>query len=970
MDIIRIEIEGRVMRKKERGSITVFFTMLLIPIIILVSLFVDLSRVKLYGTQATMMADNYAEGVLSEYDNLLKEMYGLFAVSQTSDKFKEIKEYAKTSMEINHQHIQYALLKGTFINPEKNYKGFIPYRSEDLVIEDYEKVEKANLRNEKILGSQIADFMKIRIAKVIADMVKRGGNDILETLDMIQKMKPNMDVVNSKKTLDKEVGDVLKRIKEYYEELEKIDEYCEKYLKGLNNNFQNIKQEMINYVYENNPSGYQEYLDALKEMISMYKEEKEEEERKKKEAENQKEDSTPKVSLSKEELEAKLTLEQQKRAEKEKKITNYNEKRKAAEDKFQNMFEAYLQLYTDGEAKANNTGKVVFKDFNDHIDGVKIIVQGKEHGINGLRTIAEEVEKSIKNAKGYLETLDKDLENKNVSPDLKDNMEIELESYRDLLGVPRKGESEAKYKIYYKELANYVAQNKENNDEFWKSAEKIKTYLVEGVKKYFLDVIPEEIEKDSEFQEIMEEFKNERGFQFSKEFIDNFENTYHFEEGNGSNNGFKKLIESRTVLKGALEIEISKYKDFKKEDEYKKLFEDLQKSFMDGGENKDLKNFEKDMKQLKEDKEKELKEMKEDAEDKNIPETIPLYPSESEKGGSIDIFGSMGELNKDVLDMALTKIYTIFYDFEMFSDRVDKHRYDSKGLSLGDCGKVEISTDKEGKKTGKTSSFKTLTGFDKTKINYFFGGEMEYLIGGNRNLRENLNSVRNTISLFRAAMNFASSYTVKEVNTAINSASAAASALPPLAVAIQLGARGGFAAIESLDDWNKLKKGCSVPVLKLKMGETSAGSLIVDKVPKSVAGKGKHISNASAKENFNISLDYKQYLTIMLLIGRTTETIINRTGDLIMVNLNYKGGEGDLTNPNFKLEEAVTAVKGTTEVGMKFFMLPDGFAGRKSQDKSYENLGTLTKRTIEKGTYEKMKEFEGNKYKFSVIRGY
>lgn len=58
--------------KRSRGSVTVLVTMILIPTIFFTGFLVDLSRLKLYGNQAVMTADNYGEAVLSQYDNLLK----------------------------------------------------------------------------------------------------------------------------------------------------------------------------------------------------------------------------------------------------------------------------------------------------------------------------------------------------------------------------------------------------------------------------------------------------------------------------------------------------------------------------------------------------------------------------------------------------------------------------------------------------------------------------------------------------------------------------------------------------------------------------------------------------------------------------------------------------------------------------------------------------------------------------------
>ena len=88
------------MKLFERGSVTVFLTLILIPSIIITAVFFDGARIKLYNNQAIMAADSYAEAVLSEYDNLLKELYGVFAVSQ-DEKGKaaigEIRDYIKTS---------------------------------------------------------------------------------------------------------------------------------------------------------------------------------------------------------------------------------------------------------------------------------------------------------------------------------------------------------------------------------------------------------------------------------------------------------------------------------------------------------------------------------------------------------------------------------------------------------------------------------------------------------------------------------------------------------------------------------------------------------------------------------------------------------------------------------------------------------------------------------------------------------
>ena len=70
-------------RMGNRGAVTVLVTLLLIPSVFLTGFLTDLARVKLYGNQGAMAADSYAEAVLANYDGLLKDLYGLFSVTQS-----------------------------------------------------------------------------------------------------------------------------------------------------------------------------------------------------------------------------------------------------------------------------------------------------------------------------------------------------------------------------------------------------------------------------------------------------------------------------------------------------------------------------------------------------------------------------------------------------------------------------------------------------------------------------------------------------------------------------------------------------------------------------------------------------------------------------------------------------------------------------------------------------------------------
>ena len=79
--------------KNSKGSITIFSTLVLIPVVFFMGFFADLVRIKSYTNMAIMAADSYGEAYLAQYDNILKDAYGLFAITQESDGIAEAEFY-------------------------------------------------------------------------------------------------------------------------------------------------------------------------------------------------------------------------------------------------------------------------------------------------------------------------------------------------------------------------------------------------------------------------------------------------------------------------------------------------------------------------------------------------------------------------------------------------------------------------------------------------------------------------------------------------------------------------------------------------------------------------------------------------------------------------------------------------------------------------------------------------------------
>ena len=68
--------------KNNRGSVTIFLTILLVPMLIISGVFVDVGRYQLAKAYVSNAADLTLRSHLANYDSALKEVYGLFAISQ------------------------------------------------------------------------------------------------------------------------------------------------------------------------------------------------------------------------------------------------------------------------------------------------------------------------------------------------------------------------------------------------------------------------------------------------------------------------------------------------------------------------------------------------------------------------------------------------------------------------------------------------------------------------------------------------------------------------------------------------------------------------------------------------------------------------------------------------------------------------------------------------------------------------
>lgn len=169
---------------KNRGAISVFLTLILVPVLVFSGIIVDASRLFAAKTVISGAGELTMNAALAQYDKELKDKYGLIAMAKKPDSEEssaKLKQYFRESVNASeledageegmHSMIQLELCDDSF-----SAKG----------------VENTSLANMDVLRQQILEYMKFRapvymVDEIIAKFRNLPVNDIDQKKDYIEK---------------------------------------------------------------------------------------------------------------------------------------------------------------------------------------------------------------------------------------------------------------------------------------------------------------------------------------------------------------------------------------------------------------------------------------------------------------------------------------------------------------------------------------------------------------------------------------------------------------------------------------------------------------------------------------------------------------------------------------------------------------------------------------------------------------
>lgn len=214
------------MIKKMEGAISIFLAIILTIMMILAGVLVDGSRIRTGEAEVTNAVDSAAMSVLAGYNSVLKESFGLFALSENApDSLKEelegyLNKTLMTELGVDERTLgekSYDYIKKMLVG-EGQYKHVDFFNLFDFNVEEVKVTPLYNLSEKEVLKRQILEHMKYRAPKEI-------GEEFIDKIMAFKNLGRQSQVMKKKLEMDKELEEVRKEQERFSDAVEDINDF-------------------------------------------------------------------------------------------------------------------------------------------------------------------------------------------------------------------------------------------------------------------------------------------------------------------------------------------------------------------------------------------------------------------------------------------------------------------------------------------------------------------------------------------------------------------------------------------------------------------------------------------------------------------------------------------------------------------------------------------------------------------------
>lgn len=207
--------------RKHRGSVTILLSIILLPSLAFSGLMVDSANLQLSQSVVESSGELAASSALANYDTVLKDVYGLYAVTQDMDQLnKDISGYFSNTLQAGALLDEGAVYDSATVKKIQDELGdFLNIVNREDVNKNFLNVESASCTVSGIAGSQLSKA-KILKNQIVEFMKYRGpaevGLDLLSSVSAFTKADQKAKVADSKMDVDQAMSDLSELAQKFY----------------------------------------------------------------------------------------------------------------------------------------------------------------------------------------------------------------------------------------------------------------------------------------------------------------------------------------------------------------------------------------------------------------------------------------------------------------------------------------------------------------------------------------------------------------------------------------------------------------------------------------------------------------------------------------------------------------------------------------------------------------------------------
>lgn len=190
----------RRLKSELNGSITIFLTLILVPCVVCVCLFIDLARFEYVTYKIESSSDLALNAAMTQYNGLLQDMYGLFGIENDEKLEESIQHYFILNLDENHQLSDKSCQKVKGSNVDIYQINTQP----TLCSITGGGVSGNHLAQPIVLKEQIVEFMKY----IAPYNLLSKSEDIFKQLEHIKSIPNDSRAIRVKNKIDKSMSEL------------------------------------------------------------------------------------------------------------------------------------------------------------------------------------------------------------------------------------------------------------------------------------------------------------------------------------------------------------------------------------------------------------------------------------------------------------------------------------------------------------------------------------------------------------------------------------------------------------------------------------------------------------------------------------------------------------------------------------------------------------------------------------------